>query len=154
VRRRGFTLLEIAVALGVLAVLAAAIAATVGGRRDRALARRAVQDAAAIAAAAERHFWRTGAWPPSLAALVPAELPAAVLDGNAWRMPFTLEASGRRVVVTTALPAPSVPADVPAASQSPGEPGWVLVSVQRVLDDGGGADALYEKRHLYQDGAP
>lgn len=148
--RRGWSLVEAAIVLGTLAALAAAVASAAAGRRDQAMAWRAVREAQEIAEAAERYYWRTGAWPASLAALVPDDLPPRVLEGNPWGGPWSLAASGRRVSVSTVIPVGRVPADAGASVDVLPDEAGTRLTVSRVVDDGGGAYALYEKRHLYR----
>jgi hypothetical protein len=147
-RRSGLSLADVAVAIAVAAILLATVAGAFQGRYEQALARRAVSDAWAIAEAAVRFYWRTGSWPPNVAALVPADLPPGALQ-TPWGGPWEVAGSLRSVTVRAVLPVRRIPDDLAAFVRTAPAPGGLEVAVSRPLDDGGAAGALYEKRHLY-----
>jgi type II secretory pathway pseudopilin PulG len=149
--RAGFALEQVAIAIGVAAILLAAIAVSVPGRRDQALARQAVRDAQTIADAAVRYRWRTGRWPGNVADLTADELPANSATTNRFGFPYVVAAAGYQVVVSTSIPLPAIPTSAGTGLSTVSAGGQTVVTVTRTLTDDGVAQAVYSKRHLYRE---
>jgi hypothetical protein len=145
--RPGLALEPIAIAIGVVAVLLAAITVYVPGRRDQALAQHSVRDAEAIADAAVQFYWRTARWPTSVAELTTRELPAMTASVNRFGYPVTVSGAGRYVTVST--PITGRPPVTGTGVSLTGSGSQTIVTVTRSLTDRGTAETSFAKRHLY-----
>lgn len=149
--RAGFALEQVAIAIGVAAILLAGITAYVPGRRDKALAKQAVRDAQTIADAAVRYRWRTGRWPSSVTDLGASELPANSTTQNRFGFPYVVSGTGNLVLVSTNIPLSAVPTSAGTGLSTVTAGGQTIVTVTRTLTDDGVAEAVYWKKHLYQE---
>ena len=147
--RAGFALEEVAIAIGVAAILLAGIAAYIPGRRDQALAKQAVHDAQTIADAAVRHRWRTGQWPASVADLTAYELPTNSASTNRFGFPFVIAGAGSQVLVSTNIPLPAVPTTPGMEVSTVSAGGQTVITVARTLSDDGIAETVFSKKYLY-----
>ena len=150
-RRAGFALEQVAIAIGVAAILLAGITVYVPGRRDQALAKQAVRDAQTIADAAVRYRWRTGRWPSNVADLTAYELPANSATQNRFGFPYVVAGAGNQVLVSTNIPLPAVPTSAGTGLSAVSAGGQTVVTVTRTLTDDGMAEAIYWKKHLYSE---
>jgi prepilin-type N-terminal cleavage/methylation domain-containing protein len=110
-RRRAFSLAEIAIALGILAVIAGAAIKTghVVGQAERMA--RTTRDLQEIAEALRRHRADTGAWPSQLGVLAGTYLPAGTVLQTAWGDAIGYATSGAGVVLSAELPNDLAPAN-------------------------------------------
>ena len=149
--RAGFALEQVAIAIGVAAILVAGIMVSIPGRRDQALARQAVRDAQTIADAAVRYRFRTGVWPSSVADLAAYELPRNSATANRFGFPYVVAGSGSHVLVSTTIPRPAVPTSAGTGLSTVSAGGQTVVTVSRTLSDDGMAETAYWKTHLYSE---
>lgn len=150
-RRAGFALEQVAIAIGVAAILLAGITIYVPGRRDQALAKQAVRDAQTIADAAVRYRWRTGRWPSSVADLTASEIPANSVTQNRFGFPYVVSGAGNLVLVSTNIPLPALPTSAGTGVSTVTAGGQTLVTVTRTLTDDGMAEVVYWKKHLHRE---
>jgi type II secretory pathway pseudopilin PulG len=149
--RAAFALEQVAIAIGVAAILLAGIATSIPGRRDQALAKHAVRDAQTIADAAVRYRWRTGRWPSSVADLTAYELPPNSASTNRFGFPYVVAGGGNQVLVSTNIPLPANPTSGGTGLSTVAAGGQTVVTVTGTLTDDGMAEPLYWKKHLYSE---
>lgn len=148
-RRPGLALEQVAIAIGAVAILMSALVVYLPGRRDQAIAKVSIRDAQTIADAAVRFYRRTGAWPTTVAQLTARELPANTPSSNRFGFPYTVQGTGRHVVVQTTIPMPAVPSSPGTGVSTTSGPSQTVVTVTRSLTDEGTAAAAFWKKHLY-----
>ena len=110
-RRRAFSLAEIAIALGILAVVAGAVIKTghAAGQAERMA--RTTRDLQEIAEALRRHRTDTGAWPTQLGVLAGTYLPAGTVLQTAWGDAIGYATAGAGVVLSADVPNDLAPAN-------------------------------------------
>lgn len=84
--RRGFTLLELMVVLLIIGLLMSVAAFNFIGQGDTARRKTTIQSMNIIDGAIKQYQLNTGAYPPTIAALIPKYLDAEPKD--AWKRPF------------------------------------------------------------------
>lgn len=147
-RRRGFTLMSLALALALASLSSVVVLAYIHGQMDTARAKRTAIEIKSLLRASLDYRWRNGTWPASVASL---GLPSGI-NTNPWGVAYTLSSSGKTVTVSTTIPAGvKPPAGDPLLSlvQSTG-----AVSASTTLDGGPAQAAAYEKNHLYLEPTP
>jgi hypothetical protein len=147
--RGGFALEQVAIAIAIVAILLAGTLLYIPGRREQAIAAQTVRDAQAIADAAVRYRWRTGAWPSRVMDLTAYELPRSLAPVNRFGFSYDIAGNGRHVAVTTHIPLPAVPTSAGTGVSTVSAGGETVVTVSRTLTDDGLATAVYSKKHLY-----
>lgn len=147
--RAGFALEQVAIAIGVVAILLAGIILSTAGRRDQAIAKQTVRDAQTIADAAVRYRWRTGGWPSGVAELTGYELPRNLRAVNRFGFSYDVTGDGSHVAVTTNIPLSAVPTVAGTGVSTVSAGSETVVTVTRTLTDDGLANAIYSKKHLY-----
>lgn len=149
-RRRGVSLAQLALALGVLAVLLATVGPLATGRLESAQAARTVREARGIADAALAYWGRTQVWPADVPVLVAAgDLPPGASAVNPFGLPYTLSPGARSMTVVTTVPVAALPeagGDLLTRTVSGGA---TEVRVTRVVAEAGLSGAVFDKRHLY-----
>jgi prepilin-type N-terminal cleavage/methylation domain-containing protein len=104
-RRRGFTLIELAIVMAVLAALTAAVAPVAIRQVEIRYAQRCGREMAAIQDAAKWYYVDTRSWPPDLATLrAQGYLHSAWGEATPWGTPYQLASTPTTLSVSATVP--------------------------------------------------
>ena len=149
-RSKGFTLLEQALVVTLVAVLAGMVVVTARGRIDNAKGQRAVEEMAVLAEKCVEYYQKNNSWPVDVTVLKPDYLPAA-FGNNPFGRAYRIASTGQGgVTVATYLPKGS---KVLNAGQGLTirniDAAWDEAQLFRTNNVRGTESAAYEKKYLY-----
>lgn len=144
---RGFSVMELLLALGLVAVVLAALVPSARGWYEGGKFRATLKTAAGLAEAVRQYRATTGAWPATWNDLVGRYLPNGS-PATAWGAGFTLTATANYAEITTIVPVTSPPsALVERFASVRSVPGGTEITV-RVPVPGDATDLEYERKRL------
>ncbi len=145
--RRGFSVIELMLALAILGVLMGALVPAVRGWHEGGKFTATLKTAAALTGAVRQYRLATGSWPASWADLSGRYL-ATASPTTPWGGSFTLTSTARYAEITTTVPLGSPPSGIlpPMASLSAVAGGTQLTV--RVPVPGEPADLEFERHRL------
>ena len=147
VRNAGFSLVEVMLAIAVMAVVFAAALPAAGGWFQTARLRATLTTATALAEAVGQYRMTNGAWPTAWSQLQ-GRYVASATPTTAWGDAFTVSAGANTATVTAPIPLGSVPSGLisPIATLTTTETGMQL-TVQVLIPESA-ADLAWERNRV------